>query len=110
MESMVAERLADKDNQWKGTVKQAQERWTFAIWWKVYSFAREGEGMASQIDRFIDGKFSNHVNPKDEYAVSKCKDARTRRVLEFLVSILYPEKSIQVTITVKNTIFGPLSG
>ena len=48
--------------------------------------------MASQIDRFIDGKFLNLVNPKDGYAMFKCKDARARRVLEFLVPILYPEK------------------
>ena len=57
----------------------------------------------------IDGKFSGRVNPKDEYAVVDCKEPRTRRVLEFLVPLLYPEKPTRVTITVGNTIFGALS-
>ena len=66
--------------------------------------------MASRTDQFIDGKFSGRVNPKDGYAVADCKEARARRVLEFLVPLLYPEKSTRVTITVGNTIFGALSG
>ena len=76
----------------------------------VYRFAREGEGMASQTDRFIDGKFSDRVNPKDGYVVVDCKEPRARQVLEFLVPLLYPEKPTRVTITMGNTIFGALSG
>ena len=66
--------------------------------------------MASRTDRFIDGIFSGRVNPKDGYAVADCKDPRVKRVLEFLVPLLYPEKPTRVTITVGNTIFGALSG
>ena len=65
--------------------------------------------MAFRTDRFIDGKFSTCVNPKDGYTVLECKDVRARRILEFLVPILYPGKLTQVTITVENTIFGALS-
>ena len=65
--------------------------------------------MASRTDRFIDGMFSGKVNPKDGYAVADCRDPRVRRVLEFLVPLLYPEKPTRVTITVGNTIFGALS-
>ena len=66
--------------------------------------------MASRTDRFIDGKFSGWINPKDGYAVVDCKEPRVRRVLEFLVPLLYPEKPTRVTITVGNTIFEALSG
>ena len=66
--------------------------------------------MASRTDRFIDGMFSGRVNPKDGYAVADCKDPRVKKVLEFLVPLLYPEKPTRVTITVGNTIFGALSG
>ena len=66
--------------------------------------------MASRTDRFIDGMFAGRVNPKDGYAVADCRDPRVRRVLEFLVPLLYPEKPTRVTITVGNTIFGALSG
>ena len=109
MEDMVVELLEDKDNRWHGTVRQALEKWSAKEWRKVYGFAREGEGMASRTDRFIDGKFFGRVNPKDGYAVVDCKEPRTRKVLEFLVPLLYPEKPTRVTITVGNTIFGALS-
>ena len=110
MEDMVVELLGDKDNRWEGTERQAPKKWTVKEWRKVYGFARGGEGMASRTDRFIDGMFSGRVNPKDGYAVVDCKDPRARKVLEFLVSIMYPEKPTRVTITVGNTIFGALSG
>ena len=110
MEDLVLELLGEKDNRWHGTVRQAPEKWTAKEWRKVYGFARKGEGMASRTDRFIDGKFSRRVNPKDRYAVVDCKEPRARKVLEFLVPLLYPEKPTKVTITVDNTIFGALSG
>ena len=109
MEDLVAELLGDKDNRWDGTVRQTLERWTAKEWRKVYGFGREGKGMASRTDRFIDGMFSGRVNPKDGYAVADCKDPRIKRVLEFLVPLLYPEKPMRVTITIDNTIFGALS-
>ena len=110
MEDTVVELLGDKDNRSHGTVRQAPEKWTAKEWRKVYGFGRGGEGMASQIDRFIDGMFSGQVNPKDSYVVVDCKDPRAKRVLEFLVPLLYPEKPTRVTITMGNTIFGALSG
>ena len=106
----MVELLGDKDNRWEGTVRQAPERWTVKEWRKVYGFGRGGEGMASRTDRYIDGMFSGRVNPKDGYAVADCKDPRVKRVLGFLVPLLYPEKPTRVTITVGNTIFEALSG
>ena len=110
MEDMVVELLGDKDNRWHGTMCQAPEKWTAKEWRKVYGFGRGGEGMASWIDRFIDGMFSGRVNPKDGYAVVDYKDPRAKKVLEFLVPLLYTEKPTKVTIMVGNTIFGALFG
>ena len=110
MEDMVVELLGDKDNRWHGTLRQAPKKWTAKEWRKVYGFAKEGEGMASRTDRFIDSKFSAWVNPKDGFAIADCKEARARRVLEFLVPLLYSKKPTRVTITVGNTIFRALSG
>ena len=109
MEDLVVELLGDKDNRWDGTVRQAPEKWTAKEWRKVYRFGRGEEGMASRTDWYIDGMFSGRVNPKDGYAVADCKDPRVKRVLEFLVPLLYPEKPTRVTITVGNTIFRALS-
>jgi hypothetical protein len=49
-------------------------------------------------------------SPKDGYAIEDCTDVRHRRVLAFLVPILYPEKPNQITVTMDNTIFGALNG
>ena len=110
MEDLVVELLGEKDNRWHRTMRQAPEKWTMKEWRKVYGFAREGEGMASQTNRFIDGKFSGRVNPKDGYVVVDCKEPRAKRVLEFPVPLLYLEKPTRITSTVGNTIFKALSG
>ena len=110
MEEIVAELLSNKDNRWHGTVQQAPEKWTVKEWQKVYGFSTKDKGMASRMDRFIDGKFSAQVNPTYGFVVSECKEVSARRVLEFLVPLLYPEKPTRVMTTVGNTIFGALSG
>ena len=71
---------------------------------------KEGRGQASQTNKFVDGKFSTPINPKDGHAVIDCIDPRERRMLEFIVSILYPEKPNWITMMVANTIFGALFG
>ena len=64
---------------------------------------------ARRTDTWINGKFDSSINPKDGYAVSDCVDPRERRVLEFVVPILYPEKPGKVTKEIGNTIFGALA-
>ena len=65
---------------------------------------------ARRTDTWINGKFDSSINPKDGYAVSGCIDPRERRVLEFVVSILYLEKPGKVIKEIGNTIFDALSG
>ena len=64
--------------------------------------------MALQTDKYVDGKFSIKINPKDGHTIAECINPRKRRVLEFVVLILYLEKPSRVTLTVGNTIFGAL--
>ena len=49
------------------------------------------------------------INPKNEHAVANYVDPRERRVLEFVMPILYLEKLGWITMIVGNTIFGALS-
>ena len=65
---------------------------------------------AGRTRTWIDGKFKTSINPKDGHAVSDCIDPRERRILEFVVPILYPEKPGKVTKEIGNTIFGALNG
>ena len=58
----------------------------------------------------MDCKFFHMVDPKDEYLVRDYRDARHCRLLEFIVSIIHPDKPIWMTITIGNTIFGALDG
>ena len=52
----------------------------------------------------------HQVDPKDGYSVSDCRVDRNRRLLEFLIPIVHPDKPTRVTITIGNTIFGALDG
>ena len=89
---IVAELLAARDNQWTGMVHQDSNKWTTGAWRKVNSFPIHGKRMSGQTKKFVDGKIKNPPSPKDGYVVVDCKDVKTRRLLEFLVLILYPEK------------------
>ena len=80
------------------------------MWAEVYSFAKEGRGPASRTNKYVDGKFSTPINPKDGHAVIDCIDPRERKVLEFIIPILYLEKPNRIIVTMDNTIFGALSG
>ena len=109
-EKMVRELIVGAPNQYKGTVRARPEIWEAGRWRKAYGFSAGGEGFASRTDKFIGGKFRNAANPKDGFAIADCEDSRAKRVLEFLIPILYPEKPTWVTVTVGNTIFGSLLG
>ena len=66
--------------------------------------------MANRTDQYIEGKFRSEADPKDGFPVRECRDPRERRLLEFLVPIVHPDKPTQVTRTIGNTIFGAISG
>ena len=67
--------------------------------------------MANRTDQYVvEGKFWSEANPKDGFPVKECRDPRERRLLEFLVPIVHPDKPTQVTRTIGNTIFGAISG
>ena len=108
-EAIVQEFLQARSNEWEHTIRRDPERWIADSWAEVYNFRKEGRSMAGRINKHVDGKFCTSINPKDGHAVANCVDPRERKVLEFVVSILYPEKLSRVTLTVGNTIFGTLS-
>ena len=66
--------------------------------------------MENRTDKYKEGKFLHEVDPKDGYPVREYRDARERRLLEFLVPIVHPDKPTRVTCTLRNTIFGAISG
>ena len=109
-EKMVRELIVGAPNQYEGTVRARPDTWEAGRWREAYGFSAGGEEFASRTDKFIGGKFRNAANPKDGFAIVNCEDSRAKRVLEFLIPILYLEKPTRVTVTVGNTIFGALLG
>ena len=107
---MVQEFLQPCSNEWEGTIRCLPEKWTVDSWAEVYGFRKEGRTMARRTDRWINCKFRSPINSKDGHSIEDCVDPRKRRILEFVVLIIYPEKPNQVTKVVDNTIFGSLSG
>ena len=109
-ERMVRELIIGAPNQYERIVRAWLETWDAGKWRETYGFSAGGEGFASWTDKFIGRKFRNAANSKDRFAITDCKDSRAKRVLEFLISILYLEKPTRVTVTIGNTIFGALLG
>ena len=100
----------ERSNIFDTTIRDRPEEWTAGVWREVYNFPPEGGGMANRTDKNVEGKFLNEVDPKDGFSVRECKDAWERRLLEFLVPIVHPDKPTRVTRTLGNTIFGAMSG
>ena len=92
------------------TIRDRPEEWTAGIWREVYDFQPGGSSLANRTDLYIEGKFRNDADPKDGFPVRDCRDSRERRLLEFLVPIVHPDKPTRVTCTIGNTNFGALRG
>ena len=107
---MVQEFQAQRSNEWESTIRRDLEHWMADSWAEVYNFQKQGRMRAGWTVTWIDGKFKTSINPTDGHAVSNCIDPRKKRVLEFVIPILYPEKLGRVTKEISNTMFGALSG
>ena len=92
------------------TIRDRPEEWTAGVWREVYNFQPGGCSLANRNDLYIEGKVRNDVDPKDGFPVRDYRNSRERRLLEFLVPIMHPDKPTRVTRTIGNTIFGALSG
>ena len=107
---LIREQKMERRNIFDTTIRNRPEEWTASVWREVYDFAPRGGGRANRTDLYIEGKLRNKADPKDGYPMRDCRDERERRVLEFLVPIVHPDKPTQVNRTLGNTIFGALSG
>jgi hypothetical protein len=56
------------------------------------------------------GKFRGDHDPKDGFRLGNCRNHRERRVIEFILPILSPEKPKRLSITMANALFGAMSG
>ena len=92
------------------TVRDRPQLWTADLWRQTYRFPRGGSGLSNRTEGHHEGRFMHQVDPKDGYSVSDCRVNRHRRLLEFMIPIVHPNKPTRVTITIGNTIFGALDG
>jgi hypothetical protein len=107
---IVRELLDGVSNEFDNTIRATPTRWTEECWREVYNFSTGGGGLAGQKDEYVKDCFKELPSSKDGYAIEDCTDLRHRRVLAFLVPILYLEKPNRITVTMGNTIFGALNG
>jgi hypothetical protein len=66
--------------------------------------------LAGRKDEYVKECFKDLPSLKDGYSIDDCKDPRHKRLLAFLVPIVYPEKPNRIIVTWGNTIFGALNG
>ena len=82
-EDMARKFSQERSNEWEGTIRQDPEQWTVDSWAEVYSFRKEGRGLALRTEKYVDGKFSTLINPKDGHAVVDCVDLWEHEKLVF---------------------------
>jgi hypothetical protein len=97
-------------NEFDNSIRAAPTRWTEECCRKVYHFSAGDGGLIGRKDEYVKDCFKDLLSPKDGYSIEDCKDPRHRRLLAFLVPIVYPEKPNRITVTWGNTIFGALNG
>ena len=109
-DNVLTEFKFERGNQWIGTKRSDPDNWTPDTWARVYGFQRGvGEGWACRKDGLFAGKFKGEVDPKEGLHPSNCRNLRERRMLEFLILILNPEKPKRISLTMANTLFGAMS-
>jgi hypothetical protein len=107
---IVRELLDGVSNEFDNSIRGQPVWWTEECWREVYRFGKGGGGLAGQKDEYVKECFKDLPSPNDGYSIDDCKDPRHRRLLTFLVPIVYPEKPNRITVTWGNTIFGALNG
>jgi hypothetical protein len=107
---IVRELVDGVSNEFDNSIRAQPVRWTEEVWREVYHFSKGGGGLAGRKDEYVKECFKDLPSPKDGYSIDDCKDPRHKRLLAFLVPIVYPEKPNRITVTWGNTIFGALNG
>jgi hypothetical protein len=107
---IVRELLDGVSNEFDNSIRATPTRWTEECWREVYNFSTGGGGLARRKDEYVKDYFQELPSPKDGYTIKDCTNPRHRRMLAFLVAILYPEKPNRIMVTMGNTIFGALNG
>jgi hypothetical protein len=107
---IVRELLDGVSNEFDNSIRAAPIWWTEECWREVYHFSTGGGGLVGRKDEYVKDCFKDLPSPKDGYAIEDCMDPRHRRMLAFLVPIVYPEKPNRIIVTWGNTIFGALNG
>ena len=105
---MLWELRVGSPNQFGGTLRARPNQWTSIAWRKTHKFGPDGNRneICARNEDFTQGRISSLVRTKNGYLTADCKNPRARRVLEFLVPILLPDKGARVTIGVASTILG----
>ena len=104
-EDTLREFRFDRKNQWLGIKRRDSENWAPDIWNRVYKFPRGvGEGWAGRRDGLFAMKFRADPDPKDGFHPGNCRNLRERRVLEYLMPILNPDKPKRTSLTMANTL------
>ena len=103
---MLKELKTGAPNQFESTIRAKPNMWTTVTWRKTYGFGPDGAGFCARNEDFTPGRFSGPVHSKDRYLMNDCSNPRVRRVLEFLVSIMFPDKGARVTVEIASLILG----
>lgn len=105
---MIEELIYGILNQYELTIRGRWKAWSPELRATVYFASSKGSGRAIQTNKYSADKLKNLANTKEGNAVGDSTNPWDQQILQFLISILYPEKPTRVTMTMANTFFGAL--
>ncbi|CAM6129143.1 unnamed protein product [Calypogeia fissa] len=91
-------------NEFQNSVRAQPESWTAELISKVFGMNLDGEGYILRGENFTAPYFDGNINPKEGWVLRKCNHIPLRRVLAFLVPLIYPERPNRVTVKIGSTI------
>ena len=103
---MARELKEGASNEWDHIIWAQPGRRTPEQWREAYNFKRSGSVIYFRTENFVGGRFSQKRDSKDVYIMEDCIDPRARRVLEYIVPIVYSERPTRCTTSLVVTILG----
>ncbi|CAM6098715.1 unnamed protein product [Calypogeia fissa] len=96
--------------QFPNNIRAAPSTWTTNLISQALGLSLEGEGFTNRSENLTSPCFKGMISGKEGWKLSQCSDQDLYRVMAFLLPLLYPEKSMRVTVSVGGTIIASYIG
>jgi hypothetical protein len=103
-EKILKEFIAQRSTSFLATIRAKPGDWTAEMWSQKWKWTAKGRGLPPKKENLAKDNFVATHSSKDGWKLSECKHKELRKVLEFLVPLINPNKPKRVTIWVASAV------